>query len=148
MKPLHWFFLIFLIILAGILAFRDQKTLEYSFSKQARLGQASLNLAIIQKEEDLVRGFSFHKEIQANEGLLFVFNTPDRYGIWMKDMNFALDVIWLNEKMEIISIRENFSQESYPEVAYPDAESSFVLEVLSGFVKSNKIRVGDRLEIN
>ncbi len=148
MKSFYWLFLLFLVVLITIFALRNEKAFEYSFSREARLGGAPLNLAIVQKYEDLARGFSFHEQIEPHQGLLFVFDSPSRHGIWMKDMKFALDIIWLNEKMEIISIRENFSQESYPEVAYPDAESSFVLEVLSGFVKSNKIRVGDRLEIN
>lgn len=140
-------FVLFCLFILIFLFFKTEEPSRYSFNILAKLGEAVLNLAIIEKNDDLVRGLSRHPIIGREEGLLFIFPANSRAGIWMKDMNFPIDVLWLDENMKVVSIKENFTPDSYPEVAYPSADSRYVLEVISGFVKTNKILLGDELKI-
>ncbi len=142
-----FFLALFLGVFVVLIVLYGQRFQGYNFSQKAFLGEIPINLSIIDKPALLVRGLSLHKPINKNEGLLFVFKEPDFHGIWMKDMKFAIDVVWLNEDKKVIHIREDFSPGSYPEVAYPDAKSLYVLEVGSGFVKDNKITTGMELKI-
>ena len=140
-------FALFCLFILIFLSFKIEESPRYSFKTHSSLGETTLNLAIIEKSEDLVRGLSGVSTLGDKEGLLFMFPVSNRAGIWMKDMNFAIDVIWFDENMKVVSIKENFTPDSYPEVAYPSADSRYVLEVISGFVKANKILLGDELKI-
>ena len=56
--------------------------------------------------EEIIKGLSSKSSLKENEGMLFVLNSSSRRGFWMKDMKFAIDVIWLNENKEIIDIKK------------------------------------------
>ena len=91
------------------------------------------------------RGLSGHKPLGEYEGMLFIFQKPDRYGFWMKDMLFSLDILWLDENYKIIHIEKNLSPKTYPKVFYPEAESQYVLEISAGSCSMLGIKVGDSL---
>ena len=80
-----------------------------------------------------------------NGGMLFVFERSEKYGIWMKDMNFAIDIIWLDENKEIVTIQENATPESYPKTFFPSRPSRYVLEVKAGTASSENLSVGQTL---
>ena len=35
--------------------------------------------------------------VETNDEMLFVFEREDYYGFWMKDMNFPIDIAWLDK---------------------------------------------------
>lgn len=99
------------------------------------------------------KGLSGRKELKENEGMLFVFNHIGQYSFWMKDMNFALDIIWLapsesgdKNDLRVVYIKKNALPESYPETFTPNQNAKYVLEVLSGFSEKNNLKVGDKVE--
>lgn len=140
--------LILLCLLISVLIFtKTEKMHQYSFDIPAKIGESTLKLKIIEEGDDLIRGLSGQSKIAKDEGLLFVFPTNKRAGIWMKDMNFPIDVMWIDENMKVVSIKENFLPTSYPEIAYPSQDSKYVLEVVAGFVTTNKILLGDEFKI-
>jgi hypothetical protein len=80
-----------------------------------------------------------------NEGMLFVFNHPSQHVFWMKDMNFPIDMIWLDENLKIIYFQKNVLPESYPATFGPDQNSLYVLEVNAGFSDKHNLKIGDSL---
>jgi hypothetical protein len=90
-------------------------------------------------------GLSFRKEIFSDEGMFFIFEGEGNYGFWMKDMNFPIDIIWLDKEYNIVHIEERVSCDSYPEIFGKDNISSYVLELQSGFVDKNNIEVGEKI---
>ena len=42
--------------------------------------------------EARAQGLSGRPSLSENEGVLFVFDKPDKYSFWMKNMNFPLDI--------------------------------------------------------
>lgn len=95
-----------------------------------------------------IRGLSGLTELSDGEGMLFVFDKSDKYGFWMKDMFFSIDILWIDEEGKVVHIKENATPESYPEVFKPDIPARFVLEVKAGFVKEEEIGLGTELFIN
>jgi uncharacterized membrane protein (UPF0127 family) len=92
-----------------------------------------------------VRGLSLQKELPQNHGLLFIFESEGSHSIWMKDMLFPIDVLWFNEKKELVFVYENFSPESFPLSVGSPISSLFVLEMPAGFVSNNGVQIGDKL---
>ncbi len=94
----------------------------------------------------LERGLSGRESLKSNEGMFFIFQKPDKYGFWMKDMSFPIDIIWFDESLKVVHIEKNVKPETYPKVFTPESNSEYVLEVSSGQVDILNIKIGDRAE--
>lgn len=105
-------------------------------------GSTRIAVSIADSDTERVQGLSHTEALPEGAGKLFVFEHPGLYGFWMKDMRYSIDIIWLDEEMNIVSIKEGVFPESYPETFYPSAESKYVLEVPAGFSTENGIAVG------
>jgi len=91
------------------------------------------------------RGLSGREQLKAGNGLLFVFPKSDQYSFWMKDMNFAIDIIWIDEFGEIVHLETNVRPETYPQSFKPTGNALYVLEVNAGVVDNSLLKVGDTL---
>ena len=105
-----------------------------------------IQLEIVDIPEKRAQGLSGREELASKQGMLFVFDTPEKAGIWMKDMNFSIDIIWFDEQKKVVYIKEHATPESFPEVFIPSILASFVLEVPTGFIKERGIEVGDTVQ--
>ncbi len=93
-----------------------------------------------------VRGLSGHAPLGYNEGMLFLFGEPGNYGFWMKNMNFPIDIIWI-EGDKITTIAPNVQLDTYPSSFYPDLPSDKVLEVNAGTSQDLGVKVGDEVKL-
>ena len=105
--------------------------------------EIKVDLAITPAEQE--QGLSGRSALAEDEGMLFVFNQPGKYLFWMKDMNFAIDMIWITEDMSVVYIKKNALPELYPETYGPDTPALYVLEVPAGFSDKHNLKVGDRV---
>jgi uncharacterized membrane protein (UPF0127 family) len=76
---------------------------------------------------------------------LFVFDTNDKWGIWMKDMNYSIDIIWLDEKQTVVHLEENVAPESYPFVYTPPVPNRYVIEGVAGLIAQTDLVVGEEV---
>ena len=88
-------------------------------------------------------GLSLRDTLPEDQGMLFVFKDKGFYGIWMKDMRFPIDIIWIDEALRIVDIKRNVLPESYPAVFKPKTEALYVIETLAGVAQKYGIVVGD-----
>jgi hypothetical protein len=52
----------------------------------------------------LAQGLSGRKELKKGTGMLFIFENLERHSMWMPDMNFPLDIVWLDETLSVVHI--------------------------------------------
>lgn len=93
------------------------------------------------------RGLSGHAPLGAGEGMLFVFEQDGMWGIWMKDMAFAIDIVWADASGTITTIYRSVSPDTYPNVFYPSAPARYVLELPAGFTAAHGIEEGEKIKI-
>ena len=98
--------------------------------------------------DERAQGLSGRLALADNEGMFFVFDTPDYYQFWMKDMNFPLDIIWIGEDLVIKDIKENISPETFPMAFSPASPALYVLEAQAGFSRKNGLITGDKVIIH
>ena len=106
----------------------------------------SLLFARTDTERDL--GLGQRASLPADEGMLFIFNTPAQYAFWMKDMSFPIDMIWLDADFNIVYIASNVSPATYPETFSPNPTSEpslYVLETNAGYAARNELTIGEPL---
>lgn len=142
---------------AGIFfALPDSSRSESSFAMkiltkaQIEISGEPLEVEIANTQDARVQGLSGRKEISKNAGLLLVFDTDDRHGIWMKDMRFPLDLFWIRGG-RVVHIEKNIPPPppgapdfSLPIYNSPDP-ARMVLETAAGFASQYGIQPGDRV---
>ena len=121
-----------------------------SFSKKNIVVSGhKISVYLADTEEKQERGLAVFDQLGENEGMLFVFDETGKYSFWMKDMKFAIDIIWIGENKEIIYIKKNATPESYPESFEPEnptRDTKYVLEIPAGFSEKNNLKIGDMVE--
>lgn len=106
-----------------------------------------LRIEVAKTPEEKIKGLSGRESLDENAGLLFVYNEPGIYSIWMKDMNFPIDVVWLDEDYRIVDIAKDISPDSFPKIFEPAEPALYILEVNSGFTDKRGVEVGKRLDL-
>lgn len=89
------------------------------------------------------RGLSDRSMLSENRGMLFVFKEAGLHGIWMKDMRFPIDILWLDAGGVVLDFMRNALPESYPHVFYPRRSATFVLEIPANFTELHGVKIGD-----
>ena len=82
------------------------------------------------------------------EGMFFVLKKVGNYGFWMKNMNFPLDILWINDNFEIVGIEKSLLPSTYPNSFGQKYFAKYVLEVSAGYCDKNNIKVGDKIIFN
>jgi uncharacterized membrane protein (UPF0127 family) len=139
------------IFVFSFLKKNNSQTFNIQYVKIA--GQSiKVDLALTAPQQE--QGLSGRAGLKEDEGMLFVFEKPDRYFFWMKDMNFPIDMVWLapseagiGEDLKVIYIKKDARPESYPATFGPDKNAKYVLEVVSGFADKNNLKEGDTVEL-
>jgi len=109
-------------------------------------GRVTLTVELARTVEEQVRGLSGRPGLKPGHGMLFVYDRPHPVSIWMKDMRFPLDIIWIRAG-RIVAIEKHAPPltSAGPERVYT-ATADLVLEVPAGFADRQKIRVGDSVQ--
>src|SRR3989344_3566574 len=133
------------VTVAAVLFFGSIKGEEMK-GTEIFVGEEPIFVETADTPEERARGLSGRASLKEDEGMLFIFKEPGRYPFWMKDMLFAIDIIWIDENFKIIGIEENLSPDTFPRAFSPSEPVKYVLETSAGWSKKNSIRVGDNVE--
>jgi len=102
------------------------------------------NIAIADTPETQAQGLSGLSKLGKRKGMLFVFQEPIRVHMVMRDMNFDLDFIFLDEDWKIIQIDSLVKEDKFGVTA--NKPCSMVLEVPYGTVKRLGLNLGATID--
>lgn len=95
------------------------------------------------------RGLGKRASMEGMDGMLFVFPFAERHGFVMRDMQFPIDIVWINQGV-VVDIAPSVMPE--PGVAEADlrvyrprAEATMVLELPAGWTAAHGVIIGDTL---
>jgi uncharacterized membrane protein (UPF0127 family) len=143
-------YIVFFVTLLSIPVYNELKDSQFAYAfnqKDAVIGEAAIKINIADSKDERVKGLSDKNYLMSNNGLLFIFDESDFHGIWMKDMKFAIDIIWLDASLQVVHIEKNISPNTYPKTFKPNNKALYVLEVPAGFVAENYIKLRDQMTI-
>ena len=112
-------------------------------SSTIQLKDHTITVTIADTAEERERGLGGLKGLQQNEGMLFVFPGDGRYAFWMKDMRFAIDILWISREGVVVDIEKNVSPETFPASFEPRTEARYVLELSAGASAELNVKIGD-----
>lgn len=109
-------------------------------------GQEIITIDIEKAEtaEEQEIGLMYRREMQENQGMLFIGKQEEEKGFWMKNTYIALDIIYVNAEKEIVSIGKYAKPQSTESIP-SGAPAQYVVEVVAGFCDKHGIGKGDRI---
>jgi len=151
-RKIFGIFLIILAIIYAVLFFSDKssKELEKVFANYEKtdltIGKNNFHTYISDREDKRERGLSGISNLEEGVAMLFVFEDENFHNFWMKDMNFPIDIIWIDGEKKIIEISNNITPETYPKTFTSQSPSKWVLEIGGGEAEKRQIKVGEKVE--
>ena len=110
-------------------------------------GGVSLRIEYATTSVARARGLGGRESVAPDEAMLFVFPRDERCGFWMKDTLVPLDIFWLDNKGQVVSIAQDVATSTYPNVFYPAVPARYVLETAAGFAREHSIATGTPLRL-
>ncbi|PIP26718.1 MAG: hypothetical protein CO140_01320 [Candidatus Moranbacteria bacterium CG_4_9_14_3_um_filter_40_7] len=124
---------------------KERKSFWGKEVREVRIGENIFQVEIAATPAKRNQGLFGRKELCRDCAMLFLFSEKGLYPFWMKEMNFDLDIIWI-DKNEIAHIAKNVSRKKELEIIRPDCEADKVLEINAGLADKLGIKTGDKIE--
>ena len=128
------------------------KAEEYKFTKNGELSFQSaegeyigtIDLEFADNDHERAQGLMFRTEMKENQGMLFIFPSETRQSFYMKNTVISLDMLFINSKLEIVTIHK--STKPYDVNSYASSSpAQYVLETIAGYTDKHDIQVGDKV---
>ncbi|MDC4231952.1 MAG: DUF192 domain-containing protein [Nitrosopumilus sp.] len=144
---------------AGIVSLPSEITIDANSNflmGTVQLDDKLLQVYIADTDPRRMRGLMFETQsfLADDKGMLFVFDEPGNRSMWMKNMQFHLDIIWFNENGNVVSIEKNVPPCITPvevmsckSVGVAADNAQYVLELTSGYVDEYSITEDSQLEL-
>ena len=112
--------------------------------------RGSFRAEIVDTDEKRTLGLSNRPSLDQGSGMLFKFDKPQKVYIWMKDMHFSIDVIWLNRSKIVTFIEHDFAPETFTKkppksICSSKPDTMYVLEIPVGDAGRLGIKKGSQL---
>jgi len=111
------------------------------------IGGVSLAVEVADTEILREQGLSGRSDLRSGKGMLFVFDTDGLWNIWMKDMQFPIDIVWTDVDGKVVTVALDIAPETYPKVFSPSSPARYVLELPAGFAAAHGIKEGSIIKI-
>lgn len=109
--------------------------------KDIEIGGKKYKVKIAKTEEEKEKGLMGVKKLPKNQGMLFIYDTPQLVGYWMKDTLIPLDIIFIDEDYQVISVYKAKPKDT---TVIQEDNVQFVLEVN----QNSGIQEGDELDFD
>jgi uncharacterized membrane protein (UPF0127 family) len=102
-------------------------------------------LEVARSEQARAKGLGGRALLAPDAGMLFDFTGSAVRCFWMKDMHFALDIIWLDVSKRVSHIEQSVQPETYPHTFCPSVSARYVIELNAGVAVRSGITDGRQL---
>jgi len=130
---------------------QNQPVLGSKAEKEIEVSGTTIWVELAKNDKERSQGLSGRQGLSKNRGLLFVFPKNSSPRFWMKDMLFAIDIVWIKDG-KISQINSNIlppepnTPEKDLDLFLPNDPIDYVLEVAAGTASANLWQVGDEVK--
>jgi len=118
-----------------------------------KVDDVPLQVQVADTEPRRIRGLMFQDQLPYDQGMIFVFDEPGLYSLWMLNMQFSLDMIWFDSQGNVVHLEKNVPpcktalETMTCQSIIPEGNAMYILEVTSGFIDKYNITKDSKLEI-
>lgn len=70
------------------------------------IGDKEYKVKVAKTEEEKMKGLQDIESLPEDEGMLFIYDSPQDVAYWMKDTKIPLDIVFINDDEEVISVKQ------------------------------------------
>ncbi|MCB9206991.1 MAG: DUF192 domain-containing protein [Ignavibacteriales bacterium] len=132
------------IVKKSVETFNFKKEGELTFQSKDGDFIDTINIEFADNVHERSQGLMYRSTMEENQGMLFIFPYEERQSFFMRNTIISLDMIFINSKLEIVTIHKNtepYSEES----KVSTAPAQYVLETIAGYTDKYNISVGDKV---
>lgn len=117
---------------------------------EARLAEQSFQLELVDDPDSRRQGLMGRTELAAGTGMLFDFPAGTRPAIWMRNMQIALDLLFVDEQARLVHVFDQVPPcADLPcDVYEADRPLRFVIEVPAGTAHQLGLQPGAQLDLD
>lgn len=130
------------------------KTETIAFTKEGELQvfkQDSLltnfDIEIAESEYETQTGLMYRQSMEGRQAMLFIFPDVAMHSFYMKNTEFPLDIIFIDENQKVASMQKN-AQPFNEDGLSSQVPVKYVLEINSGLADRLNIAVGDSISFS
>lgn len=126
--------------------------LEDGKPARVKVDRAKLEVQVVGNDQSRSRGLAGTPSLDESHGMLFLFPSAQQPAIWMKGVQYPIDIIWINNGT-VIEVTPNVPPVAAgtPDAAMPLYQPAGVvtqvLEVAAGWAARNNVQPGDPLRV-
>jgi uncharacterized membrane protein (UPF0127 family) len=110
---------------------------------------SSFTLEIAESDAQRARGY-MGREVGPRQGMLFVFQVPERHSFWMKNCVVPLDIVWLDGTFRVVEVAAEQppcpGEGPCPSIV-PMRPARYAMEFAAGAARKHGLRPGARVEV-
>lgn len=114
------------------------------FSKETKKEIIQIDVEIADNPDEIATGLMYRHCMPDKAGMLFIYEETQPLAFWMKNTYIPLDIIFVDENMQIVTIKKNTKPLS-EKLILSNRDSMYVVEVNAGFCDKYGIKIGDYL---
>jgi uncharacterized membrane protein (UPF0127 family) len=100
-----------------------------------------VKVEVARTEPERRLGLMHRKHLDADAGMLFLFERPQKLSFWMRNTYVPLDMIFITDQLLVLGVVENAEPLTESPRAVP-GDSQYVLEVNAGYARAHGIGAG------
>lgn len=104
-----------------------------------------IDIEVAENDAERTQGLMFRKSMEESRGMLFIFETEEVQGFWMRNTLISLDIIYVNAALEIVKIQRRTQPLSEVSLT-SDVPAQYVVEVIGGYCTKHNIQEGDLIK--
>jgi len=132
------------VVLTKEVTFSKEGTLQlYKASTDSVL--VNLQVEFAETEYETQTGLMYRKGMEDQQAMLFIFDTEEMKGFYMKNTQFPLDIIFLDKDKQVVNIAKD-AQPFNQSTLRSEGPAQYVLEVNAGLSDKWGLSPGDKME--
>ena len=103
-----------------------------------------IHAEVASTESERERGLMFRSELPGNDGMLFVFEAPERQCFWMHNTPLPLSIAFIADGGAIVNIDDMAAETDTSHCSLEPVR--YALEMAQGWFTAKGIKAGDKIE--
>jgi len=111
------------------------------------INNTSFKVKIAENPSEWKIGLSNIDNLEEKEGMLFIFPILAERSFYMKNMNFAIDLLWIKDNI-IVGMEKNMLPDNGEKYYNSVEEIDMVLELKAGSIDNYNLNINNIIKIN
>jgi uncharacterized membrane protein (UPF0127 family) len=138
------------LVLSALLTVPDLSAatnrIKVSFSDKNGRSLCAFQAELAMTPEEQSLGLMFRQSLDADKGMLFIFEGDEPRSFWMKNTYIPLDLIFINSRNEVVGVHYSAIPKDETNIL-SGSPAQYVLEVRAGRAKTCAIGKGAKMKI-